>query len=320
MDKVKKPYKAEPSYEELIRLPFKIPIEFNGLTLGKLKIDYEENRSFKPSTREGRRIGILNIIVFAELIYLSKFLKEDIELAIRFDETKRDNLKRFARLLNLFYYTPGQQLSAWLYYLINDYDIFDLIKSDGPISLRNSIFQIMMRTWLSDKNIAVRKLNKLSNSLKEFSLGNKDRLSKVGRPEIEIVKVLGSGWIRDMYYDLQAILKIAKKNRECYQANKIHKLISQAYKEYISSIEKILRKNPDLTVMKNKLKRLKQDYKWYINTKSSNPISECIENNKELMDWFVKFELSPYQLAKEIIAKLLDVSVHKIHSIVSRKA
>lgn len=311
--------RTEQSFEELLGLPLEIPISYKDLMLGNLKIDYKADKSLKPSSEKGRVKGLLNLIVYAELIRLSKFLKEDIELAIKFDEGKRDKMKRFASLLNLFYSSTGSQYNQSLYYLLKDDEVFELIKSEGPISLRNSMTQVMMRIWLSDEIIAERKINKLRKSLLMYALGSEDKPSIIGRPEIEIIKTLGTDWIKVMYQDIRSILKIARKNKECYPHVEINELIKQASRTFLLSLEKKLKKSPDSRELKEKIGRLKKGFKIYKDMKYRNPISECIENNKDLKSKFYELEWAPYDMSIRVVARLLDTSYQKIKDILYRR-
>ena len=50
-----------------------------------------------------------------------------------------------------------------------------------------------------------------------------------------------------------------------------------------------------------------------------NPCAVCIESDKDLANWFATFRWDPNEMAREVTAKLLDVSEETIRGILYRK-
>ena len=155
----------------------------------------------------------------------------------------------------------------------------------------------------------------------EYALGRsyENKLVKTGRPEIEHLKFIGTEWIKNMYQEVTSILKIAKKMRKANRSEEISELIDKAFDHYIDSlIQEIIHKG--LTEEKqDKLIRLQRGLKGIRDNKVSNPISECIENNKDLKRKFCEFKWAPYDMAIRVVATLLDISYQKIKDILYRR-
>jgi hypothetical protein len=202
-----------------------------------------------------------------------------------------------------------------------DDEIFELIKSEGPISFLSSITQEKLNEWVSDKNIAGNNINKLRNSLMEYVYGSsfKDKPLRVGRPETDILKRFGTKWIEDFYKDLTSILKHAKRLGKSKLSDEISEIIAVGYSNFIKSLRLILQKNPDFKEVQRKIETYEMHPKIFgEDVKFLLPISECIEGDEDLRRWFCAYRWEPNKLAKEVIAKLLNVSLSKIESILYR--
>jgi hypothetical protein len=321
MKKKESQEKTDLLFGEIFGSPLEIPISFNDVKLGDVIVDYKVDKNLLSDTKLREKMGYLNVIVTAELMYLSELLQKDIEFAITIDERYREKKIKFAHLMNLFLISSEHQYNPALYILWNDNEIFEWINSEGPISLRHSITQMMLNIWTSSgKNIIGRRINKLRNSLMEYALGTsyENKLIKTGRPEIEHLKFIGTEWIKNMYQEVTSILKIAKKIRKANSSEEISELIDKAFDRYIDSlIQEIVQKG--LTEERqDKLIRLQRGLKGIRDTKVSNPISECIESEEYMTTQFNSLSWEPNYLAKEIIAKLLNISVNKVESILYR--
>lgn len=303
--------------EEKFGYPLRIPICFNNIKLGNIKIDLEPNKK-ELDTPQKRRFYMTAI---AELFFSSPLLKEEIELRIRTHEKDLSSGKMnpYIGLLLYFFWYPEQTFELYYYLLSKDEDIFEIIKSEGPISLRSSSVQRRINEWLSDKKIAGNRINKLRNSLLEYALGSKDKRLLNGRSKIEVIRRFGTKWIKEMHFDIMSTLNIVKKNRENYPTYKIYQLIEEAHKEFLLSMKKELEKGPDSKEVKGKLRRIKFILNNYKNPKLPNPIAESIENDENLREEFNKFKWAPYDMAIKVVAKLSDASYQKIKDILYRK-
>lgn len=307
-------------YQKMINILFPkiIPISFKNLKLGNIKIDYEidENRVDEKE--------LLFRQVVAELLFLSEFLEKDINLAIDLQNRTKEKLKRFGLLLELFFPHSANMLNFGFYYVLKDEDIFELIKTEGPTALRNSFIQMLLREWLSDKNIAKRKINKLINSLMEFSFknSNKDTSFPLGRSSIESLELLGPDWIKELHRNISQILKLVKqirlikKREKKYIEKEISKSIKQAFELYVLLLKKVCDENKDSKELQEKLAGLKKGLTLCEKMKLPNPISECIENNEDLKTEFIEFKCRPSILAIKVIAILLEASNQTIKNII----
>ena len=313
--------KTDLSLDRLIEFPLKIPINFKTIKLCDIKIDIEENKKELNTIEK----NILFVTALSELAGSQVNLKKEIELALRTHEKyKLRKSSLYVGLLCQFYLHPEypEPILTFFDYIMNtDEDIFEIIKSEGPISLRSSNTQRRLNEWISDKNISGVKLNKLRDSLMEYALGSsyKNKLLKPGRPEIEETRKFGKKWIKDLYNDTTSILKIAKKkNHKYYQDEEIRELIAQAFKDFILSMRDKYKKNQDGVKIKENLTRLDKALKIYEHYRIPHPIAEYIVADDDLKTEFNAFRWEPNKFAKEIIAKILNVSMSKIISILYR--
>jgi len=310
-------HKTADKIEEMFGYPLRIPICFNNIKLGNIKIDLEPNKK-ELDTPQKRRFYMTAI---AELFFSSPLLKEEIDLRIRTE--KKDIYSRkinpYVGLFTQFFWYPEQTFELWQYLLSKDEDIFEIIKSEGPISLRCSSVQHRIIEWLSDKKIAGNRINKLRDSLMGYALGSKDKRLINGRSKIEVIRKFGSKWINEIYFDIKSILCIVKKNQVNYPTHKIDQLIEKAHKEFLLSMKKELKKDPNSKETKEKLGRIKFILENYKDFRMANPIVGFIENDENLREEFNRLKWAPYDMAIKIVAKLSDTSYQKIKDVLYRK-
>lgn len=311
--------------DEIIKMhgfPLKIPISYNDLKLGDIIINFEPDK--RQAINRNRQINerLLILILLGELVRYIDILKECMETALHMEKYA---IKRLFLndLFLLFCWSPKLDINKWPYLFVPDSEILEVIKSRGPISLCIHATQSKIFEWLSDENIAGVKINKLRDSLMEYALGStfRDRLLKQGRPEKDLIKKFGPECIKDMHQDFTSILKIAKKNRSHYQTKEIGEIIEKAGRDFIDLLRESAEKNPNQTDIQEKMER----YKLYSkligvsrDAKLLDFISYCIASNEDLEIEFNNFRWEPNKLAQEIIAELLEVSAHKITSILYR--
>ena len=130
-----------------------------------------------------------------------------------------------------------------------------------------------------------------------------------------LIEKYGKSWIRNMLYvDIMSILKTIKKNKSKYKSLKINEMIFFALEELSNN----LANKPN---EEQKLRRIKRiidispEKLGYLNFLSisilqDDDLKRCFQG-----DW----KWSPNELAKELVAKLLDVSLDTIKNIIDRK-
>lgn len=302
------------------------PICFDYLKLGTLRINFDLKKEI-TSPNEMSKNRMLFIHLVDELVnyvpFLRKKLESDLGLRFKYSEQIDLQINRGGRdIFTLFMTMPlyggtkgaMSQLGIFLYE--KEDEIFKLIKLEGPIILCHPAFQKKILEWLSDRDIARVKMNNLKNSLLEYALGilKKDRLTKkVGRPRKDSIKKMEKSRIGLFYYLLTFLFRKIKKNRENYKKNSIKEIIEHAGKDLFISFSKIQRDREVVEALKELDKTVsKYEEKFY-------RISYGIEKDEYLKRIFYRFKWQPNMMAKEIIAKILDVSVSTIESILYRK-
>ena len=190
----------------------------------------------------------------------------------------------------------------------------------------NPVIQQRIEDWSSDKEIAASKLKKLMKSLIEYAYKapfNEIRL-KDGRPEVEVFRIFGKEWVKDMYNDLYSILKTIKNNRRHVITKRIgvEQLVSESFSKYFFAERQKLEKEQEDEQSQQKFYRVRN----YLNHVEffgfRNPILICIERDQDLRDDFSKLDWSPSSMAKRIMAILLDIkgkSYQSLKDIIDRK-
>lgn len=287
--------------ERLSRLPLRIPVVLQNIEIGNIKIDVEYNKEQKIPKDGDQEFDFFHtfLVILNELYDIAPLIKKDIELIAQM-EAKYEGKKR--RLQDLMFFLHPGSLAIldwpWGFFYMKEEEIFDLVKTEGPIALRNSLVQERINNWLSDKDLSGVKMNKLKDSLLEYAFGYspKDILFKTGRPRKSLLEILKPERVINTYHTISALLKIAKRNKERYKGN-IRVFIRKAGKEFLQS--------------------KKDDPKWQSTYKRSIKDKEfdfffivwsCIESNTDLTNAFKSFLWQPGNFAKVVLARLLDVS------------
>lgn len=300
--------------EELLGFPLKIPIYHNKIKLADIRIEPIPNKK-EIKTDERKR---LYLSALTELFSLSLgVLKQEIEMVVKREpETTQKQLHVCGFMIYFQLKDSIQKFMVHQYLLNTDEDIFEMIKSEGPISLCDSKTQRRLNEWLSNKRLAEVKLNKLKDALLEYALGAsfKSKSSKMGRPEIGILRKFGTEFVRKIYKDIRAILKIAKKYKSEYQNEGIVGLILSSHKKYLISYKEEL-ESDERNTNKEMLKQIDQTLDYFEDFKGINPIAQCINGDKDLRQEFEGFKWYPNQLAKKVIARLLVISNSKVEKI-----
>jgi len=313
------------------KFKYEIPICFDDLELGNLKIYFDLNREQVCPINVDKKRKLLVSYLEDELVNYSHFIKKKIEyelgLRSKFSDPIEEAFRTIMRgAIPLMMLMPSSgigkinksQLGNFLYTKENE--IFKLIKSDGPIILCHAIVQEKIIEWLSNKNIASPQMNKLKNSLLEYSFGvsAKKKIFKVGRPGIDSIKQLKKTEIKFFYKLLTFLFRKIKKNKEIYKRNTIKEIIEHAGKNIFISLSKIFSYSDKATEKEitegiKELDRLtsKDEEQFY-------PISNLIENDEDLKREFYRFKWQPNKFAKEIISRLNNVSVYAIESLLYR--
>ncbi|MFC2164055.1 hypothetical protein ACFLT2_03550 [Acidobacteriota bacterium] len=310
-----------------------IPLECNDIKWGILKIKLEKGEDLERL--ESKEDNLKFMQVLGHLFSLTDiYLREDMELATKMISIKE--LEMFIPIVNPYIPDDPDFIGDVLH---KDEDIFALIKSEGPIVLRNLTVQNRLLNWLSMENIVSVKLNKLKDALMEYSLGAsfKDKLLKQGAPKTDLIGKYGSGWIKEMYDDFRLILRAVKKYhikkyrdkkyRKKYKSTEISEIIDVAFKESISSRLSKLEKDKQSEESQKKLNALREYMEIYNGSKEmpqdqycTYPLFEYINNNKKLSTEFQSFTWAPNEFAKEIVAELLGVSDETIRKILYGKS
>lgn len=298
--------------ERLAKLPLRIPIVLHNIEIGNMKIDFKYNKGRKLPINEEEKFDFLHtfLVILKELDDIARLVKKDIELIAKMVTGKYEEKKSRLVDLILFLNHPGLVYYDWPWELfhIKEEEMFKLVKSEGPITLRNSLLQDRINIWLSKKDTAGVKINKLKDSLLEYAFATspKEIPFKIGRPRISLLEKMKPERIVNAYHDISALLRIAKRNEKRYTGN-IREFIRNAEKEFLFS--------------------KKNDPKWRSTYKQSIEDKEfeffyliwsCLENDSRLHKAFESFSLQPGNLAKKVLAGLLEVSESTIEKYISK--
>jgi len=318
---MKRNHKKESKSIKLVDLvPYcKVPIKVGDVKLGTVKIDFHFNKRLTNKNIKHNELPIKAL--WGELGYLGQFFKQDFELSRRLYERVGEKIDNLFLLLHAFcpnFKARGSFIP--IYFHLKDDDIFNLIKTFGPSALRLPMVQYMFISWLSFRN-ANEKISMLEKALLEYSYGPafKNKRFKEGRRPNSLLKCLGNDWINDIHKNLSKIFRIIKKNKIISIEGSVREFIESGFKQYASSLEKDLEKKGGGNEKETKkINRLKEGIEMLENPRSSNLISTCIENDPYLKDYFIHAKWEPNKFAKEILAKLFDVSVSTIDSVLYR--
>lgn len=303
---------------------FELPVSFGDFKLGTLKIDFEYEKEKISREKRQRKVDLLSSLSWYIKESLLPLLKRVIEIRFRLEERYDEQIEKAVAsegtftsiFFNKLYGSkwPISTLGAFLYKEENE--IFELIKAEGPIILCDIDIQEKILEWLANKDIASVKMNKLKDSLLEYTYKStiKDKLLKTGRPEAELIKRIGRNNIMSFYPWLKNLLNFIKKRKEYHRTtDNIYELIEQAGEHFFQDIkEKLGTKKEDVELFESIVWKGLIRNPFY-------PISVCLEENENLEAEFFRFEWEPNRFAKKILARLLDVSVSKIEKILYHK-
>jgi len=300
-------------FERFPNFHYDIPIKYKNKEFGVISLDFKVNRECE----KGMENRILLAVIFSALMRMAtKYLEQDIQLALRLNNQINKHLNKPDVFFVLMYLPLDDYLILSEHYIKPDDDIFEFVESEGPVSLRNDEVQYRIQEWLSDQEVSKSKLNKLNNSLLKSIKLSGDKISKSGRRKTDILRILGTEWIREMYSDFRLILSKVKENRDKYPIEELDSLIEDEFTNHMKVKIKRLEGDPDL---KKKLSVLRQAFKFYQGLSLGNPISAHMELDKNFQDWFKTFNWDPHDIAREVIAKILDLSEDTIKNIIHRR-
>lgn len=297
---------------------YEIPINLDDIEFGNIKINFEYKRQ-KISLDKKKKKRFLLMVLLDKLEFLSAFSKILIEFELNLIEKYKVQILDFGALsLWLGPSTDPFESRSYLgnfIYHSRENNIFDLIKSEGPLLLCNEFVQEKIHEWLLDKDKAGEKLDKIKNSLLKITHGPllKDKLLKLGRPKSDVKKI-GKAEVVDRYRKLCAVLSIIKKEKEFYREafayDDIARIIDHAGRSFLVSIKKHAEENRIFEVSGY----IEEIFKYNL----FYPISKIIESDEDLKTEFASFRWEPNKLAKEILAKLLTIKISTIENILYR--
>lgn len=297
------------------------PICIDNVELGNLKIDFDSKEKINSLSQMSKNEKMIFHLAY-ELENYVPFFKKKIESELRLRYKYSDQIKQvnsrmgrdvFTLLMTMPLYniTKGtmSQLGTFLYE--KEDEMFKLIKSEGPILLCHPAVQKKIIEWLSDKDIAKAKINKLKNSLLGYALetsGLNKLPKRVGAPKKESTRKIEKSRFGIFYLLLLFLFRKIKKNKELNKGKSIKEIIEHEGKDLFISLSKIQTDKKAIEGLKG-LDMFVSKYKekFYC-------ISDCIENDEDLKREFNRFKWQPNKIVKEILAKILDVSVSTIES------
>jgi hypothetical protein len=266
---------------------------------------------------------------FEVITYLSNLRQRFLfyDLAFRFNyEIAGDYSIPFFGDLALFYLTESQASDLWGDIVLSDGQILKHVKDWGPVALRSSLFFDRCQEWMSDNRIAGKKLNLLKNALVEYAYHkpHKDACWKQGRSERDVLRKYGTTWIEEMYRDLTAIFKLARRKMKGAKAPDIYEIIEESFVEYFYTQMNRYKADKGNRRAQELFGRIFQALEYHRTSESDNPIALIIESDETLKDDFSSFDKAggknrePNILAKRTIAKLFGVSESKITKIIEK--
>jgi len=234
--------------ERDVKFPINIPINFEDINVGVLKIDFECEKEKAPVDKIKKKKFLIEILS-RKIENLVPLLESVFELEFKLNEKYKDEVLKFLCVSFWFggFFSPGFRniyqdrrtlLGNFLY--TKESEIFEIIKSFGPTVLCDENVQEKIHDWLLiDKEKAYANIEKLKKSLLEYGLGSpiEEKRAKNGRAPKDI-KNISKQSITQLYYVYRLVLTIVKRNRDYYGMDNIYKLIEQAGKDYIYSLKK----------------------------------------------------------------------------------
>jgi len=308
--------------EVRFRIPsdYDIPIKVEGSSLGVLIIRFTYDKYFfKHKLIELQRQQLLALEM--ELSVLNHFLNHNADMIRRFYE-KKGGLDHDALLSDLLLVHDLVRRDKMAFIpldlRINDDDYIDFIRKEGPGAFRTPFIQAILEYWLSRPN-AHEKIGKLGRALMEYCYGPEfeTKRLKEGRPANAALKALGRNEVKILYKEITTILKPLKKDHINKKDASIRELISERLNQYLDDIGtdfyRVIQKRGNIyEIALRPLGPLEK-------VRAYKSIPDCIEKDPLLMAEFLTFRWEPNKLAKEIMAKLFNVSVSTIDSVLYKK-
>ncbi len=292
---------------------FEKGIVYDNLYLGKITLNYEEYKEIK-----GFYPNLYNFWIRSELFKsVNIFFQKDMEFVINLKKKIKSELELFPLL---FIYFPNLELFKLSSNITFPDDIiFEIIEKEGPIAFRNTDIQDRLNEWFLDKENCAIKINKLRDSLLEYSLKKSSKLPfKQGRPETDIFRKFGTKWLIEFYKDILSTLKIVKENYELKNSYNITENINQAFKKIMIKKKEKYKKS-GLNSSDNKIDSINDYLEWhsrYVEKEGiPSALARIIESKENMKSQFERMNWEPNQFAKEILASLFDVSKSKIEKI-----
>ena len=118
-----------------------------------------------------------------------------------------------------------------------------------------------------------------------------------------------------MHKEISVILKPLKKNRMSEKDASVRELIKKSFEQYVDDLKRNSEKGDKEQA--EKYSRFRIGLLGY--TRFADPLSECIEKNSALKNDFFQYDWEPNKFAKEIMAKLFNVSASTIDSVLYRR-
>jgi len=283
------------------KIPIKAHFENKDIDIGYIHLKFEDKEKIEkiefPSVAE----------VFLKILSTLSLISEEINLKL--EKHSKHSFRK--PLLSLFFriYNSRQKSDEFDYILSFDEEsIFGLIKSKGPIALRQYRIQFFLDYWLKDKELANKKLQKLKDSLIEYASLQRKK-DKEGRPPNLVIAKFGKEWIRDFYGDLLKTF------------NSIKDIDSKAEdwgENFAKEYKKITKKRREELIHKT------NNWAKHARIYLSLPLLReravlFFKLNTDLINEFRPFMLGPYELAREFMARILGVSRSTVDKILPKK-
>ncbi len=299
--------------------PITIPIEFDNLKLGNIKIDFDLNFKEKISLSRTVKKRIYVEWLLEELFEFMPLLEKDVLFTLRME---KESKKKLASFVFFSSYLPPNSISKerqikWYDYILDEKDFFELLKCEGPNMLCFSSMQNKMIEWLSDKKIFGRRINQLRDSLEEYAY--RFRPLPAGRPRKDMIQKLGQSGVKEMHKHITLIFRIAKDNAKVSKYDSIHESIDRAGREFLQRLNE---KITNSTKVLHKEIKILHCYSWLLGlhhaqkTKFLSVISNPIAEDENLRAEFETFTWEPNKFALEVMGKMLDARPNTIHKLV----
>jgi hypothetical protein len=328
--KIRKPLRNNP-----VSIIVETPVQYEGAEIGTVQLNFvpkgtflsmREQRKSGPALSEEDRVVLRRRVSLGTyILYIKEVIEKDIQIALR-SANKELVGPNFPFLVHTFYmpgdffqsslkHSTGPRFRIMGYenrpFLIEDEKILNMIELEGPLALRQGDVQYALDAWLAKIEAASEKMGKLKDALIKYAIGSSDKPFKLGRPKAKAIQASGQQWISDMYKEITNVLKIAKRHARFDKREPYDVRIDQAYKEYIVRLEEEYDASTDpgqkLKERIEKLNSLLDVFPVF-----NNPLTAVISSDEDLKSEFNKSRFEPNNLAKEIVAKLLSISISRL--------